>query len=309
MRDSGVEFKTDSIDNRALAKELVALANLDGGHVLARRGGRRERSRLVQERRCRRQAEGGEETARHTYRRLEEWVMQACRDKIRPEIVPYFQDPAGRGAPGRDVAVVSDQPRLERPPRVAQPGHRTYYLRVGSLSREASPEELARLFQQRGVVRPAAPTGVRHVDCGPGPPPPQRTISSASAEQEDASGSPIRRLAQADRGMGQRTRMNNAGAFLFEDREREWRCSPGDRVGEAPRQYGIPARGGPASGHRRRTAAVRRQSQPVSSTGEDRCGGLLRTGKGLRRQGTDDVARADRPPHRRRRRPAGARAS
>ncbi|MCK4830939.1 ATP-binding protein, partial [bacterium] len=31
---SGVEFKRDTIDNRALAKELVALANLQGGRVL-----------------------------------------------------------------------------------------------------------------------------------------------------------------------------------------------------------------------------------------------------------------------------------
>jgi len=31
--------------------------------------------------------------------------------------------------------------------------HRTYYIRVGTLSREASAEELERLFQQRGTFR------------------------------------------------------------------------------------------------------------------------------------------------------------
>ena len=31
---SGVEFKRDEIDNRALAKELVAFANLQSGQVL-----------------------------------------------------------------------------------------------------------------------------------------------------------------------------------------------------------------------------------------------------------------------------------
>ena len=32
--NSGVEFKRDTEDNRALAKELVAFANLQGGRVL-----------------------------------------------------------------------------------------------------------------------------------------------------------------------------------------------------------------------------------------------------------------------------------
>ncbi|MCD6405185.1 MAG: ATP-binding protein, partial [Planctomycetes bacterium] len=32
--NSGVEFKRDTIENRALAKELVAFANLRGGRVL-----------------------------------------------------------------------------------------------------------------------------------------------------------------------------------------------------------------------------------------------------------------------------------
>jgi|LGVE01.1.fsa_nt_gb ATP-dependent DNA helicase RecG len=32
--NSGIEFKRDTIDNRALAKEIVAFSNLNGGHVL-----------------------------------------------------------------------------------------------------------------------------------------------------------------------------------------------------------------------------------------------------------------------------------
>jgi ATP-dependent DNA helicase RecG len=94
----------------------------------------------------------GEDAGPRTYRRLEEWVMQACRDKIRPEIIPYFQV-LREVAPGRDVAAV----RVSRGwnvHHVWHSQHRTYYVRVGSLSREASPEELARLFQQRGAVRP-----------------------------------------------------------------------------------------------------------------------------------------------------------
>lgn len=44
-----------------------------------------------------------------TYDRLEEWVMQACRDKIRPGIIPYFEV-VRDVEPGRDVAVVEVEP-------------------------------------------------------------------------------------------------------------------------------------------------------------------------------------------------------
>jgi ATP-dependent DNA helicase RecG len=63
---SGVEFKRDTIDNRALAKELVAFANFQGGQVLL---GVEDDGAIVGT----------------TRPNLEEWVMTACRDKIRPE--------------------------------------------------------------------------------------------------------------------------------------------------------------------------------------------------------------------------------
>ena len=148
--NSGVEFKRDEIENRALAKELVAFANLDGGRVLL---GVDDDGRIHGLSRCDSPArDGGGETGRRTYRQLEEWVAQACRDKIRPEIIPRFEV-LPDVAPGRDVAVVQVD-RGWTVHHLWNQQHRTYYVRVGSLNREASPEELARLFQQRGVVRP-----------------------------------------------------------------------------------------------------------------------------------------------------------
>ena len=146
---SRVDFKRDVIENRQLAKALVAFANLQGGCVLlgvdddgSVRGLARGDS----------PAGATDDAASRTHQRLEEWVMQACRDKIRPEIIPYFE--IFRDVePGRDVAVV----QVERGWSVHHVWHnqrRTYYVRVGSVSREASPEELARLFQQRGAFRP-----------------------------------------------------------------------------------------------------------------------------------------------------------
>lgn len=144
--NSGVEFKRDTEDNRALAKELVAFANLQGGRVLVGV----EKNRTVCGLTRFDPGTGTGDTPR-TYDRLEEWIMQACRDKIRPEIIPYFEV-IRDVEPGLAVAVVEVE-RGWSVHHVWHDQHRTYYIRVGSLSREASPEELERLFQQRGASR------------------------------------------------------------------------------------------------------------------------------------------------------------
>ena len=129
---SGVEFKRDTIDNRALAKELVAFANLRGGRVILG-------------------VEDDGSVTGITRDRLEEWVMTACRDKIRPELIPYYEV-IRDVEPGKDVAIVQVD-RGWTVHHVWHNNHRTYYIRVGTLSREASAEELERLFQQRGTFR------------------------------------------------------------------------------------------------------------------------------------------------------------
>jgi ATP-dependent DNA helicase RecG len=144
---SGVEFKRDAKDDRALAKELVALANLKGGLVLLGVDDDRTVFGLT---RSDPRAEPGDEAPR-TYGWLEDRVMKACRDKIRPELIPYFEV-IRDVEPGLDVAVVEVE-RGWGVHHVWHHDHRTYYIRVGSLSREASSEELERLFQQRGAFR------------------------------------------------------------------------------------------------------------------------------------------------------------
>ena len=130
--NSGIEYKRDVVENFKLAKELVAFANLRGGRVLL--GIDDDGSGVGIER-----------------KNLEEWVMSACRDKIRPELIPYFQV-IRDVEPGKDVAVVQVD-RGWGVHHVWHNNHRSYYIRVGSQSREAGPEELARLFQQRGAFR------------------------------------------------------------------------------------------------------------------------------------------------------------
>lgn len=130
--NSGVEFKRDTIDNRALAKELVAFANLRGGRVILG-------------------VDDDGSVTGITRDRLEEWVMNACRDKIRPELIPYYEI-IRDVEPGKDVAIIQVD-RGWAVHHVWHDNHRTYYIRVGTLSREASAEELERLFQQRGAFR------------------------------------------------------------------------------------------------------------------------------------------------------------
>lgn len=130
--NSGVEFKRDDLQHHALAKELVAFSNLEGGMVLLG-------------------VEDDGSIAGLMRDNLEEWVMTVCRDKIRPAIIPFFE--VIRDAePGKDVAIV----RVERGFDVHSLWHNnrnTYYIRVGSQTREATPQELSRLFQHRGTFR------------------------------------------------------------------------------------------------------------------------------------------------------------
>ena len=130
--NSGVEFKRDDLRTQDLAKELAAFSNLQGGMVLLG-------------------VEDDGTITGLTRQDLEEWVMNVCRDKIRPAIVPFFE--AVRGVKdGNDVAIV----RVTRGYDVHALWHNNtnrYLMRVGTQSREASHEELARLFQQRGSIR------------------------------------------------------------------------------------------------------------------------------------------------------------
>ncbi len=130
--NSGVEFKRDDISTQDLAKELVAFSNLEGGMVLLG-------------------VEDDGTVSGLTRSDLEEWVMNVCRDKIRPAIIPFFEVfPNIDGS--LDIAVV----RVLRGYDVHSLWHNSmnrYLVRVGSQSREASREELARMFQQRGSIR------------------------------------------------------------------------------------------------------------------------------------------------------------
>ncbi|MCY4121184.1 MAG: putative DNA binding domain-containing protein [Acidobacteria bacterium] len=130
--DSTLEFKRANLRNYELAKELVAFLNLEGGTVLLG-------------------VEADGRISGATRHRLEEWVSELCRVKIEPPIVPllsWARDPNSE----RDVLAVRVSLGPDKPYARVHDGRRTYYIRVGSTSREASREELERLFQSSGLL-------------------------------------------------------------------------------------------------------------------------------------------------------------
>lgn len=131
--NSGVEFKLDAVQKQHLAKEFVAFANFAGGVVLLG---------------------VGDDGSVHGATRddLERWVTDLCRDKIDPPIIPYFEV-VRDVEPGRHVAVVRILQGPNKPYALVHDNRHTYHVRVGSTSREASREELERMFQEAGHLR------------------------------------------------------------------------------------------------------------------------------------------------------------
>ena len=130
--NSNVEFKRDELENHRLAREIVAFLNFEGGMVILG-------------------VEDDGSVSGITRDGLEEWVMNTCRDKIRPAVIPHFER-INEIAPNKDVAIV----RVTRGLNVHAQFHNnknTYFIRVGSQCREPTTEELGRLFQRRSALR------------------------------------------------------------------------------------------------------------------------------------------------------------
>ena len=72
--NSGLEFKRDDIQPQRLAGEIVALLNLEGGHILLGIEDDATASGLTRE-----------------PKEAEEWVMQIARNHIQPAVIPYWE--------------------------------------------------------------------------------------------------------------------------------------------------------------------------------------------------------------------------
>ena len=129
--NSGVEFKRDDIRPEQLAKEVVAMANFQGGRVLL----------------------GVEDdgTVSSVQRSdLEEWVMNIFQNKIHPMILPFYEEV--KLDDGKTVAVVSFPIGISKPYVLRHSGKEEIYIRVGTTSRLATREQQMRLFELGGML-------------------------------------------------------------------------------------------------------------------------------------------------------------
>jgi len=147
QRTPAVEFRPDAIDSFAFARDIVAFANGYGGRVLFG------------------VADDGAITGT-TRPNLEEWVMKASRDNVRPGLIPFYEL-IKDVAPGRNVTVVTI-PASSAVHATWHDNRRVYYVRMGSETREASQGELRRLFALRGggsaEMRPVSGTRLADLD-------------------------------------------------------------------------------------------------------------------------------------------------
>ena len=130
--NSGVEFKRDDCRPEQLAKEIVAMVNLNGGMVL-----------LGVEDDC---------TISGIQRKnLEEWVMDTVvAKKIHPLILPFYEEIQIDDQ--KRVAVISFTQGVAKPYVLRHNNREDIYIRIGSTSRLATREQQARLFATGGLL-------------------------------------------------------------------------------------------------------------------------------------------------------------
>jgi ATP-dependent DNA helicase RecG len=130
--NSGVEFKLDTIRPEQLAKEVVALANLKGGHILL--GVADDKS-----------------IAGITRENLSEWVADTVFARyVHPMILPYYEEVVMDD--GRVVAVITIGQEVSKPYVVRANDRETAYIRIGSVSRQASREQFLMLGSSSGFI-------------------------------------------------------------------------------------------------------------------------------------------------------------
>ena len=133
--NSGVEFKRDDVRPERIAREIAALLNLEGGHILV---GVENGGSVAGLSRDRRQAE--------------EWIMEVARTHVRPATIPYWETVEWHeGVIVGIVSLPADAP--DKPYKAKRGSAWVTQMRVGTTTRDATDEEEARLYQQSGRLQ------------------------------------------------------------------------------------------------------------------------------------------------------------
>lgn len=124
--NSGVEFKETRINPEHLAKEVAAFCNLQGGLILF---GVRDDGEIVG----------------IMDENLGDWSVEICRSGlIEPEVIPFIENIK---IDNKTVCVVKISQGIDKPYCVKKNKKKTYYIRAFASVREATREELGRLYQ------------------------------------------------------------------------------------------------------------------------------------------------------------------
>lgn len=130
--NSGVEFKRDDVTVERMAKEMAALLNLEGGHIL-----------LGVEK------DGTVSGLTREPAKAEEWIMEVARAHLRPAAIPFWQTlDWGVGKIIGIVSLPADAP--DKPYKAKRGSAWVTQIRVGTTSRDATDDEEARLYMQSG---------------------------------------------------------------------------------------------------------------------------------------------------------------
>ncbi|WP_294000531.1 AlbA family DNA-binding domain-containing protein, partial [Sphaerotilus sp.] len=146
--NSGVEFKRDDLRAEQLAREVVALANFQGGRVIV----------------------GVEDDGRISGIQrpdLERWVMDTVFGRfIHPQLLPYYEEITLDT--GQRVAVITVLTGTAKPYVLRHNQREDIYVRVGSTSQLATREQQAALFASGGLlhaeVLPVSGSGLADLD-------------------------------------------------------------------------------------------------------------------------------------------------
>ena len=145
--NSGVEFKRDDSRPEQLAKEIVALANVQGGRILL----------------------GVEDDGQITGLQrpeTQEWILNVFRDKVHPQIIPFYEEIVIEE--NLRVGVITLSMGVSKPYVVRHNNREEIYIRMGDRSELASREQQLRLFESGGMLHveilPVAGTSLRNID-------------------------------------------------------------------------------------------------------------------------------------------------
>lgn len=141
---SKVEFKTEDVHINSLAEEIVAFANLDGGVIFIG-------------------VDDSGEIKGCERKNFEEFVVNVCRNNVRPAILPVIEKVV---VGGKMVLVVN----IDRGDTPYSTNRGLYFIRVGSTKQPPTQQELLRLFQRRNILQfdetPVVGASVNSIDLG-----------------------------------------------------------------------------------------------------------------------------------------------